>query len=64
MREARVYYEQGWPWPGKPWPWCPFAERSAKYWPCHLVRPALPHDCHSVNEGNTTCPGHPGEIED
>lgn len=64
MPEAIVDYEDDWPWLGNPWPWCPYAERKAKFWPKHLVRPALPHDNHRVNEGNTWCPGHPGLIEE
>lgn len=62
MAQAIVDYEDDWPWPGEPWPWCPFAERKAKHWPASMVRPALPHDNHLVNGGNTWCPGHPGEI--
>lgn len=63
MAKAIVHYEDEWPWPGQPWPWCEFAERSIKFWPQHLVRPAIAHDNHQVNEGNTWCPGYPGEIE-
>lgn len=56
-RQARVFYEEGWPWSGKPWPWCPFV-------PIHPNGTIKPHDNHVVNGGNTNCPGHPGIVED
>lgn len=60
-REAVIHYEENWPWPGKPWPWCPFAElRNSVDTLIHLD---IPHDHHLVNEGNTWCPGVPGMIE-
>jgi hypothetical protein len=68
MRQAKVIYEDDWPWPGKPWPWpgkpwpwCPYAEMTFL---TGITVPDQPHDCHMVNEGNTWCPGHPGEIDD
>lgn len=62
IREANVDYDTNWPWPGEPWPWCPFAERKAEFWG-DLAYPAVPHDTHVVNDGNTDCPGHPGLVD-
>lgn len=61
-RQALVFYDLNWPWPGQPWPWCPFAEKSKESWG-EFAAPAVPHDNHSLNGGNIWCPGHPGEID-
>lgn len=57
--EARVDYEDNWPWPGKPWPWCRWAEWTGGD---GTYYPAIPHHAHMVNGGNTACPGVPGII--
>jgi hypothetical protein len=59
-RPARVYYEPGWPWEG-PWPWCPKAEWTDDK---GVIHPAIPHDAHITNGGNTHCPGVHGMIEE
>jgi hypothetical protein len=69
-RPARVVYEEGWPWAGRPWPWCPMAEHTrppknnpgAPIEEWEVFIPARPHDNHLVNGGNTHCPGIAGTI--
>lgn len=66
--EAVVDSRPGRPWEGGPWPWCPKAERRnplhagqpVEEWP--VTAPAVPHDGHTVNEGNSWCEGVPGTV--